>query len=219
MKYIVFLGGIGKSNTNMFYSAIKSRKLNFSRLPITQENMPISKSISKKLIFKISKLADKLLHFASTDLYNCYTFGERSDLFNCFKRSMKQFVTNIDLLRFIKVFNHISFRDKLCKKICLFNYIQRKNNTGKQCNHLCLVKHIRYSDKYVLLNQRNSYVFNIRVKPLADNIYSPHLSWLRTNAVGVPNTCKSNGVWGKLTLKGFSGGRVNNAKYSYSQYQ
>ena len=160
VKYIVFLGDVGKSKTNMFYSAIKSRKLNFLHLPITQENMLIrkSKSISRELIFKISKLADKLLHFASTNLYNRYTLWERSDLFNCFKRSMKRFVTSIDLLRFIKVFNHISFWDKLCKKNCLFNYIQRKNNTEKPCNHLCLVKHIRCSGKYVLFNQMNSYV-------------------------------------------------------------
>ncbi len=55
------------------------------------------------------------------------------------------------------------------------------------------------------------------MKLLADNIYSHHLFWLMMNAGVVPNICKSNGVFGKLTLKELSGGRVNNARYSYSQ--
>ena len=37
------------------------------------------------------------------------------------------------------------------------------------------------------------------------------LSWLRTNAGGVPNTCKSSGDVEELALKHPSGGRVSNA--------
>ena len=36
-------------------------------------------------------------------------------------------------------------------------------------------------------------------------------SWLRTNAGGVPNTCKSSGDNGELAQSCFSGGRVSNA--------
>ena len=36
-------------------------------------------------------------------------------------------------------------------------------------------------------------------------------SWLRTNAGGVPNTCKSSGDMEELALKYPSGGRVSNA--------
>ena len=42
--------------------------------------------------------------------------------------------------------------------------------------------------------------FNMRVR-----------SWLRMNAGGVPNTCKSNGVYMKPSDCKLSGGRVSNA--------
>ena len=40
-------------------------------------------------------------------------------------------------------------------------------------------------------------------------------SWLRTNAGGVPNTCKSSGMMKKLASSDFSGGRVSNTWATY----
>ena len=44
----------------------------------------------------------------------------------------------------------------------------------------------------------------------ASKLYWRVWSWLRTNAGGVPNTCKSSGLDGVLALLRVSGGRVSN---------
>lgn len=79
--YIVFLGGVGGSNSNTVIRTIKSEK----QYLLTTQNATSIINIFSRWIYRIQQLRDKLLHVNHLNLFNSNKYRDYSDLLSCSK--------------------------------------------------------------------------------------------------------------------------------------
>ena len=106
---------------------------------------------------------------------------------------------------------------------CRWEQQQRRITDLWQINSNATLKIPRFSEKWIArfknkqIDEKDREATRINSKQCQIKLAGKKLfnmrvwSWLRMNAGGVPNTCKSNGIYMKPSDCKFSGGRVSNA--------
>ena len=107
-----------------------------------------------------------------------------------------------------------------CQKVGEFEEIQRTWIVGKEFERSSDFRTTQFSKRIKMESQVHfdlENFFRIKILNVSEETSNFNMrvwSWLRMNAGGVPNTCKSNGRFEKslrMILKVVSGGRVSNA--------